>query len=136
VQTWSAEHDGYEQGADPAVHRRTASLNVGARTLTVDDLVKADGPITVRLAWHLGPSVGLQLLGTRATLRWVKDGTTHSAAMSLPEDLSWTVHRSESNPVVGWYSASFGHKEPATTLLGVGRVPVGSLTTRITFDAG
>jgi len=35
--------------------------------------------------------------------------------------LHWSAHRGETDPPLGWYSAGFGTRVPATTLLGVGR---------------
>ena len=38
----------------------------------------------------------------------------------LPDGLTWTVHRAEVDPVVGWYSPRFGARVPATSLIGRG----------------
>jgi hypothetical protein len=45
--------------------------------------------------------------------------------MSLPDGLTWSAHRGESDPVLGWYSDEFGVKAPTTTLIGVGRTEAG-----------
>jgi len=55
-----------------------------------------------------------------------------TAVMELPPELSWTAHRGESDPPLGWYSAGFGRKEPSTTLVGSG-IP-GHLTTLLRFS--
>ncbi|MEU5249067.1 heparinase, partial [Streptomyces asoensis] len=60
------------------------------------------------------------LVCNRAALSWSRDGEDRSAVLELPEGLSWTAHRGESDPPLGWYSAGFGRKEPATTLVGSG----------------
>ena len=44
-----------------------------------------------------------------------------SAVLELPTALSWTLHRGETDPILGWYSARFGQKVPTVTLLGSGR---------------
>ncbi|KDN19664.1 heparinase II/III family protein [Amycolatopsis rifamycinica] len=59
-------------------------------------------------------------------------GAVRTAVMELPSELSWTVHRGDTEPPLGWYSAGFGRKEPATTLVGSGSP--GLLTTLLRFS--
>ncbi|MFD9137908.1 alginate lyase family protein [Streptomyces bottropensis] len=115
VARWCAEHDGYE----PSVHRRRVELTAASRELRVSDEVR--GPRrAVRLAFHLGPAIAADLVGTVAELTWTRDGEDRSAVLELPGQLSWRAHRGESDPPLGWYSAGFGRKEPVTTLIGTG----------------
>ncbi|MFG2268297.1 alginate lyase family protein [Streptomyces chartreusis] len=115
VARWCAEHDGY-QGS---VHRRRVELTPVRRELKIVDDVS--GPKrSVRLAFHLGPAITAELMGNRAVLTWTRDGEERSAVLDLPGQLSWRAHRGESDPPLGWYSAGFGRKEPATTLVGTG----------------
>ncbi|MGY3339346.1 hypothetical protein ACVW0K_005445 [Streptomyces filamentosus] len=112
---WCAEHDGYPG----AVHRRRVELVHARRELRVVDEVRGDRR-PVRLAFHLGPAVTAELAGSRAVLRWTRDGEDRSAVLDLPGRLEWRAHRGESDPPLGWYSAGFGRKEPATVLVGSG----------------
>ncbi|MGW4777678.1 alginate lyase family protein [Streptomyces filamentosus] len=112
---WCAEHDGYPG----AVHRRRVELAHARRELRVVDEVRGDRR-PVRLAFHLGPAVTAELAGSRAVLRWTRDGEDRSAVLDLPGRLEWRAHRGESDPPLGWYSAGFGRKEPATVLVGSG----------------
>ncbi|MEV5976371.1 alginate lyase family protein [Streptomyces sp. NPDC052114] len=115
VARWSAEHDGYPC----SVHRRRVELTSQTQELRVVDEVR--GPRrAARLAFHLGPAVTADLVGNRAVLTWTRDGEDRSAVLDLPGQLSWRAHRGESDPPLGWYSAGFGRKEPATTLVGTG----------------
>ncbi|MFJ6103111.1 alginate lyase family protein [Streptomyces sp. NPDC092359] len=114
VARWCAEHDGYQ----PATHRRRVELTGAERELRVVDEIRGDRP--VRLAFHLGPAIGADLSGNRAVLTWSRDGEDRSAVLDLPGQLSWRAHRGETEPPLGWYSAGFGRKEPATTLVGTG----------------
>ncbi|PBC75995.1 heparinase II/III-like protein [Streptomyces sp. TLI_235] len=115
VARWSAEHDGYRQ----SVHRRRVELTAATRALRIVDEVR--GPRrAVRLAFHLGPAVTADLTGDRAALTWTRDGEDRSAVLALPGELSWSAHRGETDPPLGWYSPGFGRKEPATTLVGTG----------------
>ncbi|GAA4661949.1 alginate lyase family protein [Streptomyces chumphonensis] len=115
VSRWCAEHDGYRG----SVHRRSVELTAATRELRVVDELR--GPRrAVRLAFHLGPAVTADLTGNRARLGWTRDGAERSATLELPGELTWRAHRGESDPPLGWYSAGFGRKEPATTLVGSG----------------
>ncbi|MFE1441738.1 alginate lyase family protein [Streptomyces sp. NPDC058739] len=132
VARWSAEHDGYQ----PSVHRRRVELTAGSRELKVVDEVR--GPRRpVRLAFHLGPAITADLAGERAVLTWTRDGEDRSATLDLPAQLTWSAHRGESEPPLGWYSPGFGRKEPATTLIGTGFADgtalSGDFTTVLTF---
>ncbi|MET8625878.1 alginate lyase family protein [Kitasatospora sp. NPDC004669] len=115
VARWCAEHDGYQ----PSVHRRRVELNRSSRELRITDEVIGQGG-DVRLAFHLGPAITANLTGNRAVLTWTRDGEDRSAVLDLPGQLTWRAHRGETDPPLGWYSAGFGRKEPATTLVGTG----------------
>ena len=83
------------------------------------------------MAYHLGPDVDARLAGHVAHLTWPGG----SAVLTLPEELAWTAHSGETDPVLGWYSPSFGRRVPATTLLGTGRPTPGDvLSTVVTVD--
>jgi len=61
-----------------------------------------------------------------------------AARLILPQELCWSLHRGETDPILGWYSQGLGRRTPAIMLLGSGLCwPGGSLTTRLVFhDAG
>ncbi|MFI1198227.1 alginate lyase family protein [Streptomyces sp. NPDC020883] len=111
---WCAEHDGYQR----SVHRRRVELTAARQELRVVDEVRGDRRAEVRLAFHLGPAISADVVGNRAVLTWSRDGEERSAVLDLPGQLSWRAHRGETDPPLGWYSAGFGRKEPATTLVG------------------
>ncbi|WP_314408433.1 alginate lyase family protein [Streptomyces sp. DSM 40484] len=129
VSHWCAEHDGY-QGS---VHRRRVELVADTTELRVVDEVR--GPRrAARLAFHLGPAITADLTGDRAVLTWTCDGENRTAVLDLPGELNWRAHRGESDPPLGWYSAGFGRKEPATTLVGTGFTDsAGRFTTVLAF---
>ena len=122
LQHWSAAHDGYARLDPPAVHHRAVHLDGDRRTLEIVDRVDG-GRHTCRLALHLGPAIEATLDGHVARLGWPAADGPASARVRLPTQLRWTAHRGEMTPILGWYSAGFGRKEPATTLLGTGRHP-------------
>jgi hypothetical protein len=132
---WSAEHDGYARGDRPATHRRTVELRAESGELRVFDEVYGQGPHQARLAFHLGPAVTAVLEAGSARLSWTDEHGEHRALLELPPDLSWSAHRGETDPPLGWYSAGFGRLEPTTTLVGTGSLRGdGVLTTLLCFD--
>jgi hypothetical protein len=132
VTGWTAEHDGYLSLRPPARHRRSVRLDRSARTLDISD--ELDGAHDARLAFHLGPEVEADLDGSHAVLRWPGAGTPGAARLLLPPELRWSLHRGETDPILGWYSAGLGQRVPAFTLLGCGHCATGApLTTRLEF---
>ncbi|MFC6156367.1 heparinase II/III family protein [Kribbella jiaozuonensis] len=112
--SWEAEHDGYRVGDSPVTHRRTAVLDHGV--LRVED--RLDAASDVRIAWHLGPEVSVELDRSTGRLEW----STGTAIVELPAGLTWTAHRGGNDPLLGWYSPRFGRKVPSTTLIGTGKL--------------
>jgi hypothetical protein len=120
VQAWSGHHTGYAR-LDPALrHDREVLLDIDDRLLTVVDTVTGTGVHTARLFWHLGPDVTVTVTGSAADLRWADRTGPQQARLELPPELSWSAHRGETDPPLGWYSPRFGLRVPSTTLVGVG----------------
>jgi Heparinase II/III-like protein/Heparinase II/III N-terminus len=131
VVSWVAEHDGYASLDPPVRHRRSVRLDRRARTIEITDEIGGGGH-GLRLAFHLGPLVQVQLDGICATLEWSCEGVTRAARMALPHELRWSLHRGEADPILGWYSQGLGQRTPAATLLGSGRCqPALRLTTTL-----
>jgi Heparinase II/III-like protein/Heparinase II/III N-terminus len=130
---WIAEHDGYLVLHPAARHRRTVWLDRVSRTVDIVDEIRSDGRHAIRLAFHLGPEVEAVLTDACAILRWPGPSTPGAARLELPP-LRWTMHRGETDPILGWYSPGLGRRVPAATLLGRGRSePDEPLITRLTF---
>jgi hypothetical protein len=138
---WSADHDGYLSLRRPARHRRSVRLDRAARRIEIVDEIDG-GAYDVRLAFHLGPDVQAELGDGGAVLRWPAAVTPGEARLTLPPQLRWSLHRGETDPILGWYSPGLGERVPAFTLLGRGRcVPGASFATYLEFadvsrDAG
>lgn len=132
VQRWSAEHGGYRRLEAPARHRRTVVLDTASSSLIVDDHLESIRSHRVRAAFHLGPTVRVDLDGHRAAIRWpTLDGGERRGEMVLAQALRWTVHRGSLDPVLGWYSPRFGIRVPTTTLVGEGDVATAELRTSV-----
>jgi hypothetical protein len=124
---------------DPAAgHRRKVRLDLVAESIEIEDVVTTTGRHAIRSAMHLGPEVACRLEGKTASLSWnaETEGEEWSATIRLDPGLSWSVHRGETTPVLGWYSSSFGAVEPTSVLMGEGNCEPGSthLRTAITFS--
>lgn len=127
---WCAEHDGYA----PVIHRRSVELEGSG--LRILDEVRGGEARPCRLAFHFGPAVEVALSGATAKLSWTVDGQERKASIELPPQLRWSAHRGETSPPLGWYSAGFGRREPAWTVLGSGTAASGAaFTTALTFDS-
>jgi len=136
VASWVASHDGYASLNPSVRHRRSVSLDRASRMIDIFDEIEASGH-DIRLPFHLGPDVQVDLCDSRAQLSWPAAATPGKAQLELPPGLRWTLHRGETDPILGWYSPGFGQRIPAWTLLGLGRsVPGVPLTTRLEFADG
>jgi hypothetical protein len=120
VQTWSAEHHGYVRLDHPTKHRRSVTLDSAWRRLRVIDTFDATAAAPLRLLWHLGPDICVDLRGSEATLSWQVGLDRREGKLLLPGELTWTSHRADVDPPMGWYSPRFGSRIPTTTLVGCG----------------
>ncbi len=133
IASWTAEHDGYLSLQPPVHHRRSVRLDRASRSVDIVDEVDGGGH-DLRLAFHLGPDVQAELTGSEASLCWPGASTPGTARLELPRQLQWSLHRGETDPILGWYSCGLGRLTPAFTLIGRGRpVPHAAFTTRIHF---
>jgi hypothetical protein len=137
--TWSAEHDGYARLRPPAVHHRSVRLDAAARSIAITDEIKGGGH-DARLAFHIGPEVQAELEGCVATLTWAGkggeggEGGKSRARLILPDSLHWSLHRGETDPILGWYSYGLGRRVPSWTLVGSGHwIPGAPLITHLEF---
>jgi len=129
---WSACHDGYRRLQVAATHHRVVVLDPVAEELRIIDRLETAGAQNIRLAFHLGPAVTVELDGHRALLSWpAHDGRRREATLILPALLHWRAYRGSTDPVLGWYSSGFGRREPATMLMGTADVGSCELSTRL-----
>jgi hypothetical protein len=137
IARWTAEHDGYASLEPPALHRRSVLLDRASLSIDIIDEIEGGGQ-DVRLAFHLGSEVDVALEGACAHLSWARAATPGAATLELPAGLQWSLHRGETDPILGWYSPGLGRRVPAFTLIGRGRsTPGAPLATRLEFvEAG
>ena len=133
IARWTAEHDGYASLDPPALHRRSVLLDRASRSIDIIDEMEG-GSHDVRLAFHLGPEVQVELDGSCASLNWPAADAPATARLELPPGLRWSMHRGGSDPVLGWYSPGLGRRTPSFSLVGSGRWVTGApLATRLEF---
>ena len=113
-------------------------LDGATRTLEITDEIEG-GSHDVRLAFHLGPEVQAELVpdgsgSAAAILQWPGRNGEGAARLELPAGLRWSLHRGETDPILGWYAEGLGRRSPSCTLLGCGSSHAQStLVTRLEF---
>jgi heparinase II/III-like protein len=133
IATWIAEQDGYLSLQPPVHHRRLVRLDRATRTVEIVDEIDG-GSHDLRLAFHLGPDVRTELTGSAAFLCWPGASAPGRARLALPRQLRWSLHRGETDPILGWYSCGLGRLTPTCTLIGRGRsAPHAAFVTRLHF---
>jgi hypothetical protein len=130
---WTAEHGGYTSLRPPAKHQRCVRLDRAARGIDIVDEIDG-GPHEIRLAFHFGPQIEVELIRHNALLSWSSALASGSARIDLPESLDWNLHKGEEDKILGWYSEGLGRRVPAFSLVGTGvSVPDIPLCTRLQF---
>ena len=137
IARWTAEHDGYASLEPSARHRRSVLLDRASRSIDIIDEIDG-GSHDIRLAFHFGPEVEVELDGSCAVLSWPGASVPGTARLELPPGLRWRLHRGETDRILGWYSPGLGRRVPAFSLLGCGHCLAGApLATRLEFlDVG
>ncbi len=136
IARWSACHHGYAKQAGQAIHQRSVVLDRQDRWLLIEDRVQSAEPLSVRLAFHLGPAVGASLRGDGADLAWLGEDGPRTARLSLPPSLTWRAWRGSLDPMLGWYAPCFGQRVPATSMVGEGTIePDEVLRTTLAIEA-
>jgi Heparinase II/III-like protein len=120
VIAWCAEHDGYGALTPPLRHRRTVRLAGRLRRIDIVDCLETTGRHALRIAFHLGPDIDARMAGQSVDLSWSEGASTKAATLSLPVGPSWSLSKGATDPILGWYSARFGEKQPAWTVIGEG----------------
>ena len=119
---WTGRHFGYAKRRERAIHQRDVVLDREERWILIEDRLSASEPVPVRLAFHLGPTVGASLSEGGADLAWLGDDGAFRARFTLPPALSWRTYRGSSAPMLGWYATRFGQRVPSTSLVGEGTI--------------
>jgi hypothetical protein len=131
IEAW---HDGYTSREEGCTHHRRLALRRTARSITILDWLDASSLAPVRLAFHFHPAIEAILKHNRVELSWGPSESRKGAVMTLSGSLLWRMHRGEQDPILGWYSAAFGRREPSNSLIGTGDIaPFHVLRSHIVF---
>ncbi len=120
VTHWSASHDGYTTLTPPVLHRRSVRLASKDRLIEIVDCLETTGTHPFRLAFHFGPDIQARLAGRTVQLVWSSGASSRRAGFSLPDGPTWLLERGGTDPILGWYSARFGEKQPVWAVIGQG----------------
>ena len=106
---WVGVHDGYARLKEPVKHQRTVVL-FGETDLVVKDSFVGSGVHEFELNWHLHPDVTLK----KEEKQWVISTAETRISMRLlePSD-DFKIVEGSRQPILGWYSPSYGFKEPS-----------------------
>jgi hypothetical protein len=109
-----ASHSGYDRLEDPVVHTREVIFDKEARSVEVVDEIECNGSHRVEQFWHFSEQCSVEVSGARVV------ATNGDARLVLDVDDSRAVGRlmrGETQPIGGWISRRFGHKEPTATVV-------------------
>jgi hypothetical protein len=127
-------HDGYTRLKGRPVHYRCVMVDQIGPRLQICDWIDTRRNHRIRMAFHLHPKVDCRLELDVAQLSWPTDEGLRCATLRLPARLIWSCHKGETDPIIGWYSPSFGRRQATTTLLGVGELgPGDTLDSKLAF---
>jgi hypothetical protein len=107
---YQAVHDGYMRLTDPVRHVRSVFF-FDRENFLIRDRFVGRGMHCFQINFHLHPDA-------RATSDgrwWVVDHGGESIFMRL-EEADFQLVRGQNNPLIGWFSGRYGHKQPTGTL--------------------
>jgi uncharacterized heparinase superfamily protein len=106
-------HDGYRRLGDPVSHARSVSYDDSSMHLLVRDEIVGKVNHEIEQFWHFAPNLQVRLKDGGV----VASGKRFQVHMQFsPADLDLQLIRGQEDPPLGWYSRSYGSKEPSTVL--------------------
>lgn len=111
-------HNGYARLGEPVLHRRHIVF-VKPDYWVISDELTGRGVHRVSVFFHVAPGVSLE----STEQGWLaKKGSERLLLMTLGSELEFRVVTGEKSPIQGWYSADYGHRQPASVLVGEGEI--------------
>ena len=126
-----AAHDGYKRLADPVLHTREIRLDRKRLQILITDEIHAEKRHTVEIFFHIDPSCDVQW---ENGVYWILGGNKR-IGLVLDSRFENSCVKGQTDPILGWCSQHYGHKEPTNTITGSDS-PFGRTTyeTRILFE--
>jgi hypothetical protein len=106
-----AAHSGYERRPLPVTHRRLVAL-VKPYYWIVSDEVAGSGEHDLEFNFHFAP--GVKLEASHGAWLASRDGSRF--LLLTPAETEARVVEASENPIQGWHSRDYGHREPAPVL--------------------
>ncbi len=108
-------HDGYRRLADPVTHYRRLRLFKKSRTLAIVDRLECRARHDVEILFHFSPKCRVAQVKNHCFL---VTNNEKALLVTLDSRLQVRVEQGSTSPIFGWYSPSFGFKQPSVTLVG------------------
>jgi hypothetical protein len=107
-------HDGYQRLADPVRHQRRITFDKIRRRILIDDFLHMNGEHRIDLFFHCSEQCQVDRSNDGYVI--ARGGTR--LILTLPEldGAGHRLHSGSSDPIFGWVSRRFDHKQPATTI--------------------
>ena len=127
-----ARHSGYRRLADPVTHVREVIFDKTSRTIDVMDEIQCAGRHRVERFWHFAEQCAVALDGGRVA---ASNGSVRLILETQDAGVSGRLLRGQAQPIGGWISRRFAHKEPTATVVFVNEVKGNTfLRTRLILD--
>ena len=109
-----AAHHGYERLAQPVVHRRHVVFTKPDYWFITDEL-SGQGRHRIKVFFHFAPGISVECMesGWLAT-----KGSERFLLIPMAHGVQFRILVGEISPIQGWYSRDYGHREPASVLVG------------------
>ena len=134
VASWTAEHDGYAVARPAGAGTAARSGWTGPRAASTSSTRSRRRSRRPRWPSTSAPRSRPNSTRPARSCAGPAQPVPGAARLELPPRLRWSLHRGETDPILGWYSPGLGRRVPAFTLLGRGRSGPGEpLRTRLTF---
>nr|AHN98035.1 heparinase [uncultured bacterium lac193] len=108
-------HDGYDQLADPVVHRRTIDFDAASRKVSIEDHFSGSGAHTYELWFHLAEACVVMPVQEGV---FILETTRARVRFTLDRALTPVIYRGSEDPLAGWVSRGYHRKTPTTTIVG------------------
>jgi uncharacterized heparinase superfamily protein len=112
VEGW---HDGYQRLDDPVTHYRRLRLFKKSGTLAIVDRLECHARHDVEILFHFSPKCRVAQVKNHCLL--ITNGEK-ALLVQLDTRLQIRLEQAGTSPIFGWYSPSFGYKQPSVTVVG------------------
>jgi Heparinase II/III-like protein/Heparinase II/III N-terminus len=110
----AGSHNGYSRFGDSLIHRRSVTF-VKPEYWVIADELSGSGKHEIQAFFHFGPGVEVE----RTQQGWLAmRGSDRLLLIPANASLDFRLVKGEEPPIQGWYSADYGHREPAYALIG------------------